>query len=658
MSTENSYQFKASTSKVLQIITHSLYQNSEVYLRELISNASDALNKVRIKQLQSENILDPAAPLEIRLIADKERNTLTVSDTGIGMTKSELQENLGTIAQSGTEQFLQALDEGGDATELIGMFGVGFYSAFLVASKVEVITRGVSPQSKAWKWSSDGEDSFTIEPAEKESRGTDIILHLKEEDEKYLNNWELRTLVRRYSNYIQFPIKAKKTDPKEDEDEWETLNDQVALWRKNPKEVTEEEYEGFFRSLSMGGTPLATIHLRVETPIEFYAIIYIPRFKTQNFMAQQDEWGLNIYNRKVLINESNKEMLPEWARFVVGVVDGENLKLNVSREVLQENSTKRAIQKHLAKKILDKLEEMADEFGKEITVESEEEDGEPETRTNEDYMDFWREFGPFLKEGIAQDSQYKDRLTELLRFDSTAEEGKLGGRSLTDYVINMKPDQDKIYYLTGLELDMLKKSPHLEYYKKEGVEVLLLGEPIDSFLMMHLNEYQEKPFFLIDEEETEEEEEKSEETEDEEDDSPKEKTGPLAPLLTRAVTVLGTKVSDVKTSERLVGAVASLVTPKGGMNSNLQRAMRIMQAQQGGAGLGNMGMMGKVLTLNPNHELVQRLNSLVENTPEDERIDMMILQIHDQARILEGDVPDFAEMLSRMENIMKFAVDE
>jgi len=643
MSTENTYAFKAETNKVLKIITHSLYQKPEVFLRELISNSSDALNKVRLKKLTSDNILDADAELAIRISPDKDNKTLTISDTGIGMTKQELTENLGTIAQSGTEQFLQAIEDGTtDTSELIGMFGVGFYSAFLVADKVEVITRSSSPQSNAWKWVSDGEDSFTIEPAEKSTRGTDIILHLKEDEEEYLEGYRLRSLVKRYSNYVAFPVKLVKEEPEEDEEPEETINDQTALWRQNPDEISEEDYEEFYHHLGQGGKPLATVHVRVESPIQFFAVLFIPSMKPMNF-NNNDKWGLTLYNRKVLINENNQDLLPEWARFVVGVVDGEDLKLNVSREVLQSTRTTRTIEKYITKKLIQKIEEM-----------SEEED-------DDEYMEFWREFGPFIKEGIAQEAKYKDRLTELLRFHSTAKEGKDGSVSLEDYVTRMKPDQDKIYYLTGLELDLLKKSPHLEYYKQNNLEVLLLGEAIDSFLMMHLQDYHEKQFFLIDQDE-EEEDTKDEETtasdDDEEgEDEDKKKTGPFAPLLNRTLEVLDGKIKDVKTSDRLVGSVARLVTPSGGINSNLQRAMRIMEAQGGGAGM-NLPMMGKVLQLNPNHELVKQLNNLIQTNADDQRIDMMIKQIHDNARILEGDVPDFTDMLSRLEDIMSFAVKD
>ena len=653
MSENTKFSFKAETNKVLKIITHSLYQQSEVFLRELISNASDALNKARLKKLTSDTILDPDLELEIKIRIDKTNKTLTISDSGIGMSKKELMENLGTIAKSGTENFLKALEEGeNDSSELIGMFGVGFYSAFLVSDKVEVVTKGISTKSTGWKWSSDGEDSFSIETIDKNERGTEIILYIKDDESEYLEEFRIKQLVKQYSNYVAFPIKLIKED---EEEEDEILNEQKAIWRQSPDEVTEDEYDAFYRYLGQSGTPLAKIHVRVESPIQFSAILYIPSFKPQNFGMTNDKWGLTLYNRKVLINEYNKDLLPEWSRFIVGVVDGEDFQLNVSREVLQSTRATRTIEKYLTKQIIKKLEDIANETQKLI-----DEDEKPESFI--DYMLLWREFGAFIKEGVASEAKHKERLIELLRFNSTDENGKDGSVSLEDYVKRMEVDQEKIYYLTGLEYDLLKNSPHLGYYKKNKLEVLLLGEPIDSFLMMHLTDYHEKEFFLIDQDE----EESGEENEDgdsasnsdnEEEQETKLKEGPFAPLLNKMVDVLGGRVRDVKMSDRLVGSMARLVTPSGGINSNLQRAMKIMDAQGGNAGLG-LPMMGKVLQLNPENKIIIALNNIIEKDTKDERIEPLILQIHDNARILEGDVPDFSDMLKRVETIMNYSLNQ
>ncbi|MDH5404194.1 MAG: molecular chaperone HtpG [Candidatus Heimdallarchaeota archaeon] len=622
---EKSYQFKAQTQKLLKIIINSLYQHKEVFLRELVSNSSDALNKIRIKQLMSEKILDNDVELSIKLIPDKEAKTITIIDTGIGMTQKELVENLGTIAQSGTEQFLQEFEQTNDDS-LIGRFGVGFYSAFLVANKVEVNTRSFSQNSKAWRWISEGIESYTIEESDKTTRGTEIVLYLNEDDESFLEDYELKSLIKKYSNYVAFPIILGE----------DTINEQTALWRVSPKEVTDEQYKEFYNQIGQFGDPQLKIHISTDSPYEFFSILYVPKSRPLSWSGEK-EWGLKLYNRKILINDKNKDFLPEYLRFIIGVLDSEDLDLNVSREVLQNTRVQRAIFKYLHKKVIEEFETLAKD-------------------DEEKYLEFFKEYGGFLKEGVSANDKHKDKLIDLIRFHTTSDEGQNGSVSLADYITRMKPDQKEIYYLTGLELDLLKSSPHLEYYKKEGYEVLLLGEPIDSFLMMHLLEYHEKKFFLIDQDESiEEDKHEEKDEEDEEEDEPKIKEGPFAPILNRFVSVLAGKVNDVKTSDRMVDSVARLVTPKGGINSNMQRAMKIWESQGNNPGM-NFGMTGKVLQINPNHSIIKSLNDIIQNNEEDERIDIIINQIHDNARISEGDIPDFNELLDRSEKIISHAL--
>jgi molecular chaperone HtpG len=616
---EKTFTFKAETKRLLEIIINSLYQHKEVFLRELISNASDALNKIRIKQLTTEKILDPTVELKIELILNKEDNTITIRDTGIGMTQAELRENLGTIAQSGTQEFIDAL-ENEDTDPLIGMFGVGFYSSFLVAEKVNVITRSFSPNSRAWEWESAGIESFSIQEAEHENRGTDVILTLKDDFKEYLDDYKLRALVKKYSNYIEFPIVLGE----------DTLNDQTALWRVNPSEVTEDQYKDFHSHLGQFGNPLVKIHISVDVPIEFHSILYIPMAKPRNF-APDKEWGLRLYNRKILIEENNKDLLPEYFRFVVGVIDAEDLDLNVSREVLQNTRIQRQIQKYLQKKIIEELEKLAKD-------------------DEEKYMEFYKEFGVYLKEGVSSNDKHKDRLTDLLRFDSTHESAETV--TLSEYVERMKVGQENIFYLSGLDIDTIKKSPHLEYYEKEGFEVLLLGEAIDSFLMMHLKEYNEKPFFLVDQDEVEEDAKQKESDDGEEEEEEKVKTGPHATVLNKFVEVLGSKVDDVKTSDRLVNRVARLVTPKGGISSDLQRAMKIMESQSGGPSL-SLPMMGKILQINPEHPIISSLSTLIPVEKSDDLVKIVIEQIHDNARLADGELPDFTELTARTEKIME-----
>ncbi len=630
--------FKTDVKKVLDIIIRSLYQHEEVFLRELISNASDALNKVRLKMLTSEDVIQKEAPLEIHIIPNKEKGTLTIKDTGIGMTKKELIDNLGTIAQSGTLEFLNNA-EGEELDELIGQFGVGFYSAFLVADKVEVRSKSYKPKTHAYMWTSEGTDNFSIEEIKKKERGTEIELYLKEDFKKYLEEWEVKDVVRKYSNFVAFPIKwiPEETEDDEDsEDEKEAdekehiLNSQKALWRMSPSEITDEEYTEFYRTISgKWDEPLLKLHIKMESNIEFYAVLFIPRSKPVMY-TQETDWGLKLYSKKVLIQEKNQDLISQYFRFVVGVVDSEDLPLNVSREVVQNSALTRKMRSFIEKKLIEELKKLQEE-------------------DKEKYLEFFREFGAYIKEGIASEDKNKEALTELLRFHSTYDDvdGRTGAVSLDDYIVRMKPEQEEIFYLTGNGLDIIKKSPHLEYFNKEGLEVLLMGEPIDNFLMMHLKEYQGKKFKLIDEDEgTSTEPEK---TSDEEGDEEPEITGPHKELRKKFKEVLGSKVKDVTISERLVSSPARLVTPKGGISSDFQRAMSYMESNP----FSSMALGGKILQLNPNNEIIKGIEDNLEN---EEIIEPMINQIFSNAMLIEGEKLDYSEMIQNIQKIMESAL--
>jgi molecular chaperone HtpG len=437
--------FKTDVKRVMDIIIRSLYQHEDVFLRELISNASDALNKVRIKTLTSEKVYQSDTPLKIQIIPDSKNKTLTIRDTGIGMTKEELVNSLGTIARSGTLEFLQQAENTEDFRDLIGQFGVGFYSAYLVADKVIVRTRSWRSNAKSYEWISSGEDSFTITQIEKEDRGTDVVLYLKEDNEEFLDEYKIKQTVKKYSDFVNFQIEwipeeseeddesEAKTEEEEDEEK-DTgpiiLNSQKALWRKSPDEIKDEEYIEFYKHVSnKWDEPLLRLHIRAETPIEYYAIIYIPKTKNPTFMPDA-QWGLKLYSKKILIQENNQDLIPEYFRFLVGVVDAEDLPLNVSREVVQNSRLMNQIRKHLQKKIIEEIDKLAE-------------------KDKEKYLEFHREYGVFLKEGIAQNDNNKDKLVSLLRFHSTRDDvdGRTGAVSLEDYIVNMKSGQDKIYYL-------------------------------------------------------------------------------------------------------------------------------------------------------------------------------------------------------------------
>ncbi len=629
--------FKTDVKRVLDIIIRSLYQHKDVFLRELISNASDALSKMKIKTLTNEEAYQKDAELKIELIPDTKNRTLTIKDTGVGMTKEELIENLGTIAKSGTLEFLEKIENLDDKAELIGQFGVGFYSAFLVADKVTVRTRSYIPQAKAWEWVSDGVDSFSMNRIEKEDRGTEVILHLNEEDEEFLRPYKLRELVKKYSDFVSFPIylieekdeeKEEKEEKEEEEKKPEILNSMEAIWRKNPKEVTDEQYLEFYRQVSgKWDEPFLKLHLRAETPLEFFAILYIPATKTSSVYIPDADWGLKLYSKKILIQEHNKDLLPEYLRFVVGVVDSEDLPLNVSREVVQSGRIIRNIKNYLEKKLIEELEKLAKD-------------------DKEKFLVFYREYSALLKEGIAQQSKHKDKLIRLLRFYSTDDsvDGRTGAVSLDDYLVRMKPKQEEIYYLLGSDIEVLRNSPHLEYYKEKGFEVLLLPEPIDNFLMMHLREYEGKKFKNIDQEE-----ETKEETKDKKDKEEKKEEGPHAELIKKFKDVLGDRVQDVKVSDRLVTSAARLATPKGGLDSGLQRALHLMQGPQSGNKYATELLKGRILQINPKNEVIQK----IESNLEDEKVPYLIKQVYLNAVMAEGEYPELKELIENVEEIMK-----
>ena len=691
--------FRADVKKVMDIIIRSLYQNSEVFLRELISNSSDALNKARIQALTSDKIFQKDAPLVIEIIPDKKNDTLTIKDTGVGMTKTDLSKNLGTIARSGTLEFLDTLEESNDVESLIGQFGVGFYSAFLVAKEVVVRTRGSSTNSKAYEWRSTGKDGFSIQEIKKEDRGTEVILHLKADEIGYLDRYKIQDLVKKYSDFVSFPISwiaeeedsedsvveatskegatetsgdaevdsvsdvedkedsvedkedsvedkedsvedkedsvEDKEDSVEEEEEkdyrGELLNSRIALWRKPGSEITDEKYAEFYKHVSgKWDDPFLRIHYKAENP-EFYFMLFIPKTKPVNYLPETT-WGIKLYTRKVLIQESNQSLIPEYFRFIVGVVDSEDLPLNVSREVVQNSRLTRQMKKFMHKKIIDDLEKFAEE-------------------NTEGYLQFFREFGQYLKEGVAAGDKQKERLVSLLRFYSTIDgaDGKTGAVSLDDYITRMQTEQEKILYLAGTSYEVLIKSPHLEYYSKKEQEILLLVDPIDNFLTMHLQAYDGKSFYLIDEDESEPEKKEEDNKKEKEDKEPKKKEGPHAELLTRFEEVLKGKVKEVKVSDRLIASPARLVTPKGGMASTYEKVMKYMDNSASGM-FQNFGGKSKILQINPEHEIIKGIQEKLSNK---DLADMLINQIYANTILKEGETPDTNTFIENIEKIMK-----
>jgi molecular chaperone HtpG len=587
--------FQAEVSQVLHLVIHSLYSNKEIFLRELVSNAADALDKLRFRAITEPALLEGDSSLVIRLHVDESARTLTLEDNGIGMTEEELTQNLGTVAHSGSRAFLEQLAQSGNKdARLIGQFGVGFYSAYLVADRVEVVTRAAG-STTATKWISEGKDTFTLEPAERASRGTSITLHLKEEQAELAQPWRLRELVTRYSDYVSYPIQLE-TKP----GEWETVNRASALWQRSKSEIEDSEYDEFFQHLAHLGAdakPLARAHFKVEGTQEFAGLLFVPAERSAELRFGMKPRGVRLYVKRVLIMEECEELVPEWMRFVVGVVDSDDLPLNVSRELLQESPAVRVIRKTLVKQVLDALESMASE-------------------RPEDFKKFYEQFGVYLKEGAATDYENKDRLAKLLRWEST---GSTGLTSLGEYVARMKEGQPAIYYAVGESRLALEGAPHLEGLKKRGYEVLFMVEPIDQWVSESLREFEGKKLVSAMQADL-----KLEESEDEKK-AREIAAGVLEKVLSRTRSVLGDRVREVRWSERLTDSPCCLVISRGAHGS-VQRALRDAGRE--------VPPRERIFELNPSHPVLRNLEALVEKN--DPQVAECLELLYDQAVLTEG----------------------
>ena len=590
------HKFQAEVSQLLKLVINSLYSNKEIFLRELISNASDAIDKLRFRSIREPELAADGTPFEIRLIPDAEAGTLTIEDTGVGMTHDELIQNLGTIAHSGSRAFLEKL-QSGDKPSLIGQFGVGFYSAYLVADRVDVISRAAG-ERQAFRWSSDAHEAFTIEEAQRAERGTAVVLHLKEEHKKFLEDWELRDLVRRYSDYVSHPIKLRVTEG-DASGQFEAVNKASALWQRSPKEVTQAQYDEFYRHLTHDFEgPLAQTHFQVEGTLLFSGILFVPKKAPFDLFQAQGRRGVHLFVKRVFIMEDCDELLPPWLRFIRGVVDSEDLPLNVSREILQDSSVVRTIRKQVIKKSLDRLEELARE--------------EPAS-----YTTFWGQFGAVLKEGIATDGEYRDRVADLARFASTHGPELT---SLADYVSRMPEGQKDIYYAIGDSREAVASSPYLEALQKRGYEVLLLSDPIDEWAVDALPSYKEKKLVSAMRADLK--------LEDDKDEEKKKLEGAVAPLCDRIKNFLKDRVVDVRPSERLTDSPACLVVPQGAHHAPMEQLLR--------ASGRNMGASRRILEVNPSHPLIQSLQRLHDQEPASARLQDWVETLYDQTVLMEG----------------------
>ena len=476
-------EFKAEVQQLLKILSHSLYKEREIFLRELISNASDALHRVQFVMLTEEDVADADVELAVHVDFDEEAKTLTVSDTGIGMTREELVENLGTIAHSGAMTFLKNLEEGHKLDEIIGQFGVGFYAVFMVADAVTVTTRSHLPDAEAWSWTSTGDSTYRLQPAEKDVRGTRIEIQLKEDAEDFASAWRLKQIIKQHSNYVSFPIYVED----------EVVNQQTAIWRQPVSQVDDDAYNDFYRQITMDfGEPLLHIHISSDVPVEIRSVLFVPRTSEQGVLRTRSDYGLRLYSRKVLIQDRNKDLLPEYLRFVEGVVDSADIPLNVARETVQSSRTLGHIKRALRSRLLKELQTLGED--------------EPET-----YEVFWNAWGPFIKEGVATDFAGRDDLLPLLRFPTSKSDGALV--SLDTYLERMREDQSTLYYILGDGMDAVERSPHLDYFRTHDLEVLYLIDPLDAFMVQSLREYEGKALKNVDDPELDlpEDEEPSEE---------------------------------------------------------------------------------------------------------------------------------------------------
>lgn len=611
-----SHSFQAEVSQVLRLVIHSLYSNQEIFLRELLSNASDALDKRRFSALQAPELWSAEEALKVRLIPNKEQGTLTIWDNGIGMGEEELKQSLGTIAWSGSREFLKKIEqqsaEARDLPQLIGQFGVGFYSAFLVADRVEVVSRAAGTE-QAFRWESTGEGGFSIDDAERESAGTSIILHVKKESLEYLDPYRLRQLVERYSDYLSYPIELLKTGT---DNEFEPINRGTALWQRSPKDVTAEQYAELYKHLTHDWQPpLVQRHFRIEGTQEFTGLLYVPTRAQFDMFEPDAKHGVRLHVRRVLIMESCEELVPRWLRFVRGVVDSEDLPLNVSRELLQDSKVVRTIKKQVQNQVLDALGEVAKDKPAE-------------------YEKFWGVFGPVLKEGLHFDPETGEKLTKLLRYESAAT-GQLV--SLDQYLEAAPADQTAIYYVTAPSKAVASQSPHLEQVRKKGYDVLLMTDPVDPFAVSGLSEYGGKPVISVASPDLKlggDDQGKPEEVQS------KEQTA----LLERFGSVLKEQVSSVKASSRLTDSPACLIVPDGGLPPQIERMLRAQGRE--------MPKAQRILELNLEHPLLKNLQRLEDAAPGSDNVQEWMYLIHDQAMLAEGtpleDPAAFAKRLTRL----------
>lgn len=615
-------EFQAEVKKLLDIVIHSLYTEKEIFVRELVSNAADALEKFRHQSLLEKDVFDSHLPLEITIDPDDKKHLLTILDTGIGMTREELEKNLGTIAHSGSKTFLTQLEKHPGDLNLIGQFGVGFYSVFMAAKNVRVQTRSYHTEDEGWEWSSDGAGSYTITPCPGIRRGTKIIIELRDDAHEYSDKRNIERIVKQYSAFVPFPIKVKG----------ETVNTVQALWAKSKDAIVDKEYEEFYKYIANAmDEPLSRLHFTTDAPLAIKALLFVPKENVENMGFGRMDPGINLYCQKVLIEQHSHAILPEWLRFLKGVVDSDDLPLNISRQALQDNALVARIKTILTRRFLKFLAEQA-------------------KNSPEVYEKFWDTFGIFLKEGVTTDFAFQEELGKLLRFESSATEaGKT--TSLTEYVERMAEGQDEIYYINGPNRVSIQSGPYVETFTKKNIEIIYTLEPIDDFVLSHLREFDGKKLVSADRSDLK----LPDVAEQKKDDAVKEEETPAAEPLAQPVLdsllkwtkeVLGDRVKDVRASNRLVASPAMIVNPDGFMTSTMERVLRTSGQAEGMPAFG-----AKDLEINPGHPLVKKLADL--RTSDEAFAKEVVRQLLDNTMLQAGLPVEPREFVQRSNRILE-----
>ena len=609
------HKYQAEMQKLLEILVHSLYTEREIFLRELVSNASDALSKVQLTTLTEEKVLNKNAELQVTITFDEDKRMIVIDDSGCGMTKDELVENLGTIANSGTLKFLQQSQAENKSVEnLIGQFGVGFYSVFMVADRVELTTRSWQVDGQAWQWSSEGGGQYEIIPVDYEQRGTRVKVFLKEDAKEFCSEWRLESIIKKYSNYLPFPVKVKD----------KTINQVKAIWTQSKSEVKDDEYKEFYKQISHGQQePFHHLHFNIDAPIQYYALLYFPESVGNEVLYARESKDIALYAQKVLIQSGNTHLLPSYLRFVQGVVDSEDLPLNVSRESVQKNALIEKINNSLTLRVLKELQLIADQnVGK--------------------YGKFWQQYGTLLKEGVSSDFKNKKRLMDLLRFNSSISEDSSMDVTLKDYVSRMREEQKDIFYVSGGSREAILHNPNLEYFRKQGLEVLFLTDHIDDFMVTDMREYDGKSLKNISQGDIDGIND-NDMSAPESSLSKEEKSDILAFFKKQ----LKDRVNDVTDSKRLVDSPCSLVTPKDGMTAQMEKMMKMMDQKFKGE--------KRNLEVNMSHPIIQNLSEILQKNKKHPFLIDSVEQLYDNSLLVEGLLENPVQILSRYQKFIESA---